>query len=176
MNRNHLQLISVLVLSSQPRRWLRRIRGLAHHENRAGTEETTVPAANLEQLRKAAQSPIASLISVPLQPTWKPGIGPADRIQNGMLVQPVIPISVSENWNLIIRWITLIVFQPVAVPQSLGPPLQNVGVSGLGDMNPSFFFSPKRSKIIWGIGRTFVLPTATKTTYLDRENSALDLP
>lgn len=40
------------------------------------------------------------------------------------------------------------------------------GVYGLGDMNPSFFFVPKRSKIIWGIGRTLVLPTATNTTFL----------
>src|SRR6201982_3785406 len=33
-------------------------------------------------------------------------------------------------------------------------------------MNPTFFIVPKKSKIIWGIGPTFVLPTATNTTYL----------
>jgi hypothetical protein len=130
------------------------------------TEKTPPAAENPESLRKAAQNPIASLISVPLQPTWNFGIGPANRIQNVTLIQPVIPVSVSKDWNLIIRWITPIVFQPVPVPQPSGPPLQTSGVSGLGDMNPSFFFSPKKSKIIWGVGPTFVLPTATNTAYL----------
>ena len=44
--------------------------------------------------------------------------------------------------------------------------VQTTGVYGLGDMNPTFFLVPKKSKIIWGIGPTFVLPTATNTTYL----------
>jgi hypothetical protein len=124
------------------------------------------PATGDEELRKAAQNPIASLISVPIQPTWNFGIGPTDRIQNITLIQPVIPVSVSEDWNLIIRWITPIVYQPLPVAQVYGPPVQTTGVSGMGDMNPSFFLSPKKSKIIWGVGPTFVLPTATNTTYL----------
>ena len=124
-------------------------------------------AASADQLRKAAQNPVASLISVPVQPTWNYGIGPADRTQNVTLVQPVIPVSVSQDWNLIIRWITPIVYQPIPVAQPPGQTLQTTGVSGLGDMNPSFFLSPKKvSKIIWGAGPTLVLPTATNTTYL----------
>ncbi len=127
---------------------------------------TPAGAENGDQLRKAAQNPVASLISVPVQPLWNFGIGPADRTQNVTLIQPVIPINVSQDWNLIIRWITPIVYQPIPVAQPLGPPLQTTGVSGLGDMNPTFFLSPKKSKIIWGVGPTFVLPTATNTTYL----------
>jgi len=130
------------------------------------THETPAAAANAEELRKAAQNPIASLISVPIQPTWNFGIGPSDRVQNIWLVQPVIPVSVSKDWNLIVRWITPIVYQPIPVPQPPGPPDQQTGVYGLGDMNPSFFLSPKKSKVIWGVGPTLVLPTATNTTYL----------
>jgi hypothetical protein len=33
---------------------------------------------------------------------------------------------------------------------------------GIGDMQPSFFFSPKKAgKLIWGAGPVFQLPTAT---------------
>jgi len=130
------------------------------------TEETPAAAANTDALRNAAQNPVASLISVPLQENFNFGVGPADRTQNVLNIQPVVPLSLSKNWNLIVRWITPIVYQPLPIPQDSGTPLQKTGVYGLGDMNPSFFLVPKKSKIIWGIGPTFVLPTATNTTYL----------
>jgi hypothetical protein len=83
-----------------------------------------------------------------------------------MNIQPVIPFTVSKNWNLITRWITPVIYQPLPVPQPPGPPVQQTGVYGLGDINPSYLFSPKKSKVIWGVGPTFVFPTATNTTYL----------
>ena len=128
------------------------------------TEATPAAAANAEELRKQSQNPIATLISVPIQENWNFGIGPDDRVQNVMNIQPVIPFGVSKDWNLITRWITPIIFQPVSAPQPPGSPV--TGVYGLGDINPSFFLSPKKSKVIWGVGPTFVFPTATNTTYL----------
>jgi len=104
---------------------------------------------------------VASLISVPIQDNANFGVGPADRNQNVLNIQPVIPINLSKDWNLIIRWITPIVYQPLPAPQT--------GVYGLSDMNPSFFFSPKKKAkgvLIWGLGPTVVLPTATNTTFL----------
>jgi hypothetical protein len=130
------------------------------------TEETPAAATNTDALRNAAQNPVASLISVPIQPNFNFGIGPADRTQNVLNIQPVIPLSLTTNWNLIVRWITPIVYQPIPVPQTAGPPVQTTGVYGLGDMNPTFFLVPKKSKVIWGVGPTVVLPTATNTTYL----------
>ena len=76
-------------------------------------------------------------------------------------------------WNLIVRWITPIIYQPLPVPQPPGPTAQTTGVYGLGDMNPSFFLTPKRGKITWGIGPTVVLPTATNTTYLGQGKFSL---
>src|SRR5208283_5699305 len=61
------------------------------------TEETPAAAANGDALRKAAQNPIASLISVPIQENWNFGIGPADRVQNVMNIQPVIPLSIGKD-------------------------------------------------------------------------------
>jgi hypothetical protein len=131
------------------------------------TQDTPAAATNSEALRNAAQNPIASLISVPIQDNFNFNIGPADRTQNVLNIQPVIPIKVSKDWNLIVRWIVPVIYQPLPIAQISGPALQTTGVYGLGDMNPSFFLSPsKPHKIIWGIGPTFVFPTATNTTYL----------
>jgi hypothetical protein len=112
-----------------------------------------------EALRKAAQNPVASLISFPIQENWNFNIGPYDRAQNVMNIQPVIPLSMGKDWNLITRWITPVVYQP-------NPSTEHEGYYGLGDLNPSFFISPKNSRIIWGAGPTFVLPTAMNTDYL----------
>jgi hypothetical protein len=114
-------------------------------------------AENADSLRKAAQNPVASLISVPLQENWNFGIQPGGRIQNVLNIQPVIPISAGQNWNLIIRWITPVIYQPVGT---------QTGFSGLGDMQPAFFLSPKKGKLIWGVGPQLLLPTATKTGIL----------
>jgi len=83
----------------------------------------------------------------------------------------------SENWNLIIRWIAPIIWQPAPGTARLevfgieeNAPAYfaaqnvqaNAGVFGFGDMTPTFFFSPsKPHKLIWGVGPVFVLPTAT---------------
>jgi hypothetical protein len=115
------------------------------------------PAAegDTEALAKAAQNPVASMISVPLQNNTAFGVGPDGRTLNVLNIQPVIPISISENWNLITRIIQPIVWQPNVSQTSQG-------WFGLGEMNPTFFFSPaKPSKLIWRVGPTFVIPTAT---------------
>ena len=112
--------------------------------------------ASAGDLAKATQNPVASLISVPLQNFTDFNIGPFNRNRNTVLqFQPVVPIQLSENWNLITRTIGALVYQPnIAQPQQ--------GTFGLTDINPSFFLSPARAgKIIWGAGPTFLLPTAS---------------
>jgi hypothetical protein len=98
-----------------------------------------------DKLRKEAQNPIASLISVPIQENWNFGIDPGYRTQNVLNIQPVIPVDVGKDWNLIIRWITPVIYQPVVVPQESGPRVQT-GYYGLRDMQPAFFFSPKEEQ------------------------------
>ena len=120
------------------------------------TEQTPAAAANSDALRKAAQNPVASLISVPVQNNNNFGVGPDGRIQDILNIQPVIPVKVSENWNLITRIVTPIIYQP-----TLSQPV-NQGAYGFGDLSPSFFLSPaKPGRIIWGAGPAFSLPTAT---------------
>jgi hypothetical protein len=137
------------------------------------TDQTPAAAVNTDALRNAAQNPIASLISVPIQENFNFNNSPGDRTQNVLNIQPVIPLSVSKDWNLIVRWITPVIYQPLPVAQPGGPPNQTTGVYGLGDMNPSFFFVPKKSKVIWGVGPSLVLPTATNTTFLGQGKFSL---
>ena len=112
--------------------------------------------ASAGDLAKATQNPVASLISVPLQNFTDFNIGPFGRDRNTTIqVQPVIPLQLSENWNLITRTIGAILYQP-----NIAQPHQ--GTFGLNDINPSFFLSPaKPGKLIWGAGPTFLLPTAS---------------
>ena len=111
-----------------------------------------------ESLQKATQNPVASLISVPVQNNSNFGVNPGYRTQDVLNIQPVIPIGISKDWNLIVRWITPVIWQPL--PNQPGTP--ETGVYGLGDMTPSFFLSPKKpGKLIWGVGPVFQLPTAT---------------
>jgi hypothetical protein len=122
------------------------------------TQDTPAAATNSDALRKAAQNPVASLISVPIQNNDNTGIAPGYRTQNVLNIQPVIPLKLNDNWNLIIRWITPIIYQPLPAP----PPSPEVGVSGLGDMQPTFLLSPgKPHKVIWGAGPIIQIPTAT---------------
>ena len=110
---------------------------------------------NMETLLKKAQNPIADLISVSLEFNRNKGIGPNHRPQNVLNIEPVIPFNLNEDWNLIARWIIPVIQQPNLEKS-------DSGTWGLGDLNPSFFFSPgSTGKLTWGVGPTFLLNTAT---------------
>jgi hypothetical protein len=122
----------------------------------AAEPQSTKREASDEELVKQTQNPVADLISVPFQNNFNFAAGPKHNHQIYLLnIQPVIPIHITENWNLITR-----IIQPVINPPSLAPGIGSA--TGLGDMNPTFFLSPgKPGELIWGVGPTFTLPTAT---------------
>ena len=133
-----------------------------------------------EKLAKATQNPIANLISVPFQNNFNFGIGPNDATRWILNVQPVIPITLNKDWNLITRTVVPIINQPSpgsVIPSAFGPSTSNVSLQsvkpshafgipsafGLGDINPTVFLSPaKPGKLIWGVGPTMTFPTATE--------------
>jgi len=107
------------------------------------------------ELAKAAQNPIANLISLPFQNNTDFDWGPEKGTRNTLNVQPVWPFKISDNWNLITRTIVPIVSQPALTP---GQSRKN----GLGDTTFTAFFSPSAaSKLTWGVGPVVLIPTAT---------------
>ncbi len=130
----------------------------------AGTDDQKDQEA---ELAKKLQNPVASLISVPIQNNWDFGIGPAHAMQYTAKIQPVIPISISEDWNLIIRTIVPVIYQEATVNNPLAPASVSKSHAGLGDTQQSFFFSPKAPVGGWilGAGPIGYYPTAS-TSYL----------
>lgn len=89
------------------------------------------------ELAKKLANPVAALISVPLQYNFDENIGPnGDGSKSVLNVQPVVPLSLTEDWNLIIRTIVPLVDQKDI-------PVKGADKSGMGDIVQSFFFSPK---------------------------------
>jgi hypothetical protein len=76
-----------------------------------------------------------------------------------MNIQPVLPFSISDNWNLITRTIFPVISQPDFYTGGQGRKF------GLGNTTFSAFFSPKKlSKLTWGVGPVVVIPTNTDDT------------
>ena len=109
------------------------------------------------ELAKKLANPIASLVSVPIQFNHDSDIGSADGSRSVINVQPVIPFSISKDWNLISRTIVPLIHQNDVT----GP---STSQSGMGDITQSLFFSPKEPTaggLIWGVGPVILLPTAS---------------
>ena len=126
-----------------------------------------VAQQSTQDLAEAAQNPIAAMISLPLQNNIYGEVGPNHNATGNVLnIQPVIPITLGD-WNIISRTIAPLIYQPsLATLPSESFELGQFGGShfGFGDINQSFFFSPAKAEgLIWGIGPTFNLPTATAT-------------
>lgn len=118
------------------------------------------------QLAMKLQNPIASLISVPIQNNFDFGAGPnGDGFQYKVNLQPVIPFTISEEWNLISRTIFPIVYQEKIIPEvHNGKVDYDASQSGLSDTTLSLWLSPKElwNGWTWGVGPAFLFPTATE--------------
>lgn len=124
-------------------------------------------AEDSPEIAKQAQNPIASMISVPFQNNATFGVGEDSRVQDSLLIEPVIPFKLTSDWNLITRTIIPLIDQP-----TLAPGLGNV--SGLGDVQLSLYMSPVKpfGGLIWGLGPSFSFATASDRSLGTGKNSA----
>ena len=110
------------------------------------------------ELAQELSNPLADLMTIPIQMNYDRDIGPRDdgwKLQTN--IQPVIPFNLNADWNLISRTIVPVIYQDDIFP---GAGSQ----FGLGDINLSLFFSPRKATsggVIWGVGPVLLLPTAT---------------
>jgi hypothetical protein len=107
-------------------------------------------------LAQLVQNPIAKVISLPFQNNLNFGVGPDHDPQDVLNIQPVLPIKISDDWNVITRTIIPVDYQPPLSPEGSA-------VGGVGDVNLALYFSPARptNGIIWGIGPAFIFPSAS---------------
>ena len=119
-------------------------------------QEPTQSAGNSEaELAKKLANPVSSLISLPLQLNYDCCVGPDNDSAWVLNVQPVIPFTLNDNWNMIVRTIV-----PVHYREGRS---NNPGEGfGLGDTTQSFFFSPKPvNGLTWAVGPAFLWPTGS---------------
>src|SRR5260221_5820353 len=105
------------------------------------------PAAALaqtapEELRKIARNPFAEEIKLSFEGDFTFNQGPYDRSANSLVIQPVIPLSITRDWLLVTRAAaTAVTYQPNSLAKSGGS-------THFGATTPSFFFTPGSSRTI----------------------------
>lgn len=124
-----------------------------------GQQTGSATSESAEDLAKKLQNPVGDLISVPFQNNTNFNVGPNKGTQDILNIQPVIPIHLNQDWNLITRTILPLVWSPSLQPAQSVP-------FGLGPTAFSAFLSPKNpvNGWIWGAGPIVQLPTITSKT------------
>jgi hypothetical protein len=126
-----------------------------------GAEEVTAPApegeASATELAKKTQNPVSDLISLPFENNFGFQAGADGEFRYDLIIKPVLPVSLNEDWN----WINRVLI-PVSSQPNLGP--NGIGEAcGVGDVQYQGYLSPADSgEWIWGIGPVLAFPTASE--------------
>jgi hypothetical protein len=125
-----------------------------------------------QELARQLNNPVSNVWSLTFQYNHSLLKGPpADGTEHQDLLnfQPALPLHLTENWNLIVRPVIPFIFEhPVLTPR-IDPNTDEIHAdfedeSGFGDISLITLMSPAKlkSRFLWGIGPTFIFPTASK--------------
>jgi len=116
------------------------------------------PESDEAALAKATQNPLAAMYSLPFQNNTTISVGPYERPQNILNIQPVLPFRLNDNINIINRIILPVITQPSST--------EDMSSTGTGDLSWSAWLSPaKAGKITWGLGPVLQLPTSSSRDF-----------
>ncbi|MGA8650462.1 MAG: hypothetical protein WB677_07550, partial [Xanthobacteraceae bacterium] len=131
-------------------------------------------SASANSTATQAQSPLTPLWSLINENYTNGGVGPLHLTQNIFIVEPIIPLKLTPDWNLITRWNTPITYMPrlaeplFVPPMGASPGINFPGIGpefGLSNMQPQFFFTPAHpGSFTFAVGPALWLPTATDKT------------
>lgn len=103
-----------------------------------------------EDLSKEAANPLADLISLPFQNNTNFNLGPYDRNQNTLNIQPVVPFA---GGRVITRTIAPVVWIPDVTAET------GRYSTGLSDITFTAFYTPPSEGAIWGVGAAMDIPS-----------------
>ena len=123
----------------------------------AKAQQTSTPAQpppsvmTDQELAISVHNPFEDFVKVPIQSTTGFQLGPHHKVGDSVNIEPVVPLSLNADWDLIARPSLTITYAPTPHEQF-----------GLEDLETSFFLTPaKNSTWIWGVGPIFDFPTAS---------------
>ena len=112
-------------------------------------------------LAKSTQNPIgvnpeARHFTLPFVNYTNFGNGTTKSTQDMLEIKPVIPFRLNNQFDFFLK--TIVPFTHQASGTGNGY------LNGLGDINPTLFIGPAENRhLLWGLGPTMILPTATNT-------------
>ena len=128
---------------------------LSGRERRLERRETATD--EYPDLSLRLENPLARILVIPTSVEYKNGSGALGRGESfAIRLAPRVPFVINEEWHVLsksdLAWV------------SQKDVIGNSRQEGLTDLVQTFFFSPDRSlgwDLYWGVGPTFVIPTAT---------------
>jgi hypothetical protein len=155
----------VVLMSLQPV-----IAAAASEPGGGAKENSDQPSA--KELARQLNNPVSNVWSLTFQYNHSLLKGfPADGTEHQDLLnfQPALPLHLTENWNLIVRPVLPFIFEHPVLSPRIDPNTDEIHAdfedeSGFGDISMIALLSPAKlkSRFLWGVGPTFIFPTASK--------------
>jgi len=122
-----------------------------------GTEGVAAESAG--EIARTLENPLGDVTRIPVQNNTNFNVGPHKGALDVLNVEPIIPIHLNPDWNLITRTILPLVWSPSLQPAQSVP-------FGLAPTTFSAFLSPRQAVNgwVWGVGPIIELPTITNAS------------